>query len=457
MAVALQNQTTEYNEIAEFFQADLGVQCIATKTNKWREFYSKNLLTEWEQAEDRSNVYWTPNSFKGHNRSLSSIVQLNAFYVDLDCYKVGMTKEIALHALDMVLKDKNIFKPSMIIDSGNGLQLLWRIEGVPVRAMSIIKLWNRIEKELADRLAILGADPASTDASRVLRVPETYNTKGKELQRTKVVSFDSKAIYEMRDFQFELLPALKTKTSGKTSNKTTKKGKVSHLFNIFTLNKARLRDLETLLVLRENNPKNMRNIILFLMANFIENGSLEIDKQAYIEKVNYSLKTPLSSQEIAIIARNTDGKYNYKNETLVELLQITKKEERHMKSILSKKEYDRRHRVAERKRYEPIKQANKTKKEERNEKILAMIADGYTHAEIADELNISTKTVQRVVKSSKNKANEPVKTDEVKKVNINSKTVQRVTDQPKNEVDISSALILVYRWGGRTSKRFKRD
>lgn len=409
MAIALQGlQTTEYKDITDCFQASMGVQCIATKTNKWREFYSKDLHGEWQQASTRSNVYWTPNSFKNHQRGLDSIVQLNAFYVDLDCYKLGMTKEIALHSLNMVLKDNNIFKPTMIIDSGNGLQLLWRIEGVPVRSVSVMKLWNRIEKEIVQRLIIIGADPASTDASRVLRVPDTYNTKGKDTQLTKVVAFDNKAIYEMRDFQYELLPDLPKKNTyenqekeniKKAPNKERKRASVSRLFNPYTLNKARLTDLETLLTLRNYQPTDMRNILMFLMANFIENGDLDIDKEQYLIDTNNSLKTPLNKREIATIIRNTDGKYNYKNSTLIELLQITEAEEREMKTLLTDNEYNRRQRIARNKRYEPIKQANKSKKEERDMKVKDMAQNGHTQKEIAKKLEIGQSTVSRILKS----------------------------------------------------------
>lgn len=407
MAIALQGlQTTEYKDVTDCFQASLGVQCIATKTNKWREFYSKDLDAEWQQARTRSNVYWTPNSFKNHQRGIDSIVQLNAFYVDLDCYKLDMTKEIALHSLNMVLKDNNIFKPTLIIDSGNGLQLLWRIEGVPVRSASVIKLWNRIEKELAKRLAILGADPASTDASRVLRVPDTYNTKGKDLQLTEVVAFDRKAIYEMRDFQFELLPDLPKKGPyqekeriKKAPNKERRKASVSRLFNPYTLNKARLTDLETLLTLRDYQPTDMRNIIMFLMANFIENGDLGIDKEQYLTDMNNSLKTPLNKREIATIIRNTDGKYNYKSSTLIELLQVTEEEQKQMKTLLSDNEYNRRQRIARNKRYEPIKQANKSKKEERDMMVKDLSKNGYTQKEIAKKLEIGQSTVSRILQS----------------------------------------------------------
>lgn len=396
MAVLLQDQNVNHNLIAEFFQSDLGVQCIATKTNKWREFFSKDLKAEWQQASGRSNVYWTPNAFKTHQRGLASIVQLNAFYVDLDCYKVGMTKEMALHALNMVLDDNNLFQPTLIIDSGNGLQLVWKIKGVPVRAVSVIKLWNRIEKEICSRLTILGADSASTDASRVLRVPNTYNTKNETEKLTQLIEFNSNAVYEMRDFQFELLPEIK-KIEG-DSKKTSKKGKLTHLFNAFTLNKARLNDLETLLELRGHDVTNMRNIILFLLANFIENGELDIDKEKYLANANSALKTSLNSRELAIIIRNTDGKYNYKNTTLIELLQITADEQKHMKSIISADEYNRRQRVAFNKRYKPVKEANKSKKEARDMEVKDLCKQGYTQQEIARKIGIGQATVSRILK-----------------------------------------------------------
>lgn len=403
MATALRDQVTEYNLIAKFFQADLGVQCVATKTDRWREFFSKDLKSEWQQAEHRSDVYWTPNSFKSHQRGLSSIVQLNAFYVDLDCYKIGMSKDMALQSLNMVLDDNNLFQPTMIIDSGNGLQLIWKIESIPVRSTSVMKLWNRIEKEICARLSIIGSDSASTDASRVLRVPGTYNTKGTKAKLTHVIEFNEKAVYEMRDFQNELLPVLKRveKKATSTLENPYKKNNVSRLFNSFTLNKSRLSDLETLLMLRENDALDMRNIILFLMANFIENGQLDIDRKEYIYNANATLKSPLNRQEIETIVRNADGKYNYKNQTLIELLQVTNEEQRYLKTIISTNEYDRRQRSARKERYKPIKQSNEQQKENRNKNVREMYEEGKKQQEIADLVGISKRTVATIVKEYK--------------------------------------------------------
>ena len=75
----------------------------------------------------------------------------------------------------------------MIVDSGRGFHLYWKIKDAPIGAL---KTWQVLEDYLYKKLKEFGADPRATDAVRVLRLPGTINTKnGREC---KIVYSDDK-------------------------------------------------------------------------------------------------------------------------------------------------------------------------------------------------------------------------------------------------------------------------
>ena len=123
----------------------------------------------WACAENRAgnNVYFTANVCKptvGNKPSKSEITAARFAYVDIDPPKSGgsLDRALALAQLDALE-----LKPSVIIDSGNGIQALWRLD-LPVEDWAPVEDLNR---ELARQLG--GDDCHNVD--RLLRVPGTVN------------------------------------------------------------------------------------------------------------------------------------------------------------------------------------------------------------------------------------------------------------------------------------------
>ena len=155
------------------------------------------------------NIYITLNTFYKPCRRLEYIKELNALFIDLDCYKTKFTKEQIIMNLEANYFNKKIPTTNYILDSGRGLGLLWLINKVPSQALP---LWKAIEEYLYNQLKEFGADRQALDATRILRVPGSINTKSK----TVVSILDEiDYIYDLREIQKEFLPELKPKEKKK--------------------------------------------------------------------------------------------------------------------------------------------------------------------------------------------------------------------------------------------------
>lgn len=129
------------------------------------------------------NCYVAMNSFyrvKGldsqSGRSVENLKRLNALYVDIDCYKIGLSQKEVLMRLEDEYIGKKIPVPTFIIDSGRGIYLIWKLRNEDKKALP---RWTAVEQYLTDTLEELGADQACTDAARILRVPFSINKKSR--------------------------------------------------------------------------------------------------------------------------------------------------------------------------------------------------------------------------------------------------------------------------------------
>lgn len=114
---------------------------------------------------------------------------LNACYCDIDCYK-GNLKWSEGVQLVLQAQDDNIIPPASIIGrSGRGVYLLWLLTserlGAQQRASpQEIELYKQINKAIIRNLdkykPDLSIDKQAFDASRLLRIPGSMNTKAEE-------------------------------------------------------------------------------------------------------------------------------------------------------------------------------------------------------------------------------------------------------------------------------------
>ena len=128
----------------------------------------------------------------------NGILQIPALWIDRDLYK--LTDE---QKEDSRQKHKDFpLKPTFVINSGGGLYDYWLLKE-PDSRQEIPRVEN-ILKRLA---SYFHGDLASTDSSRILRIPGSLNHKYQHLPQVKVIESHPERQYNLDDF--EILPPIK--------------------------------------------------------------------------------------------------------------------------------------------------------------------------------------------------------------------------------------------------------
>jgi predicted Co/Zn/Cd cation transporter (cation efflux family) len=136
------------------------------------------------------------------------------------------------------------------------------------------------------------------------------------------------------------------------------------------------------------------------------------EAQRMMLEFNQRFKKPLIEKNVESKTRNIERKqYNFKNETIITMLNIKDHEQRELKTIIDDNEYMRRQREYDKRRDEIRKE--KRKKARRNEqgltkkqaelkelkiKIIELREQKLSYREIASKLNVSLGKVQRALK-----------------------------------------------------------
>lgn len=167
------------------------------------------------------NCYVSMNTFyrtKGldaqDGRAVALLKRLNALYVDIDCYKVGLSKREVLLRLEEEYIDSRIPAPTFIVDSGRGIYLIWKLRNEDKNALP---RWTAVQQYLTDTLTELGADQACTDAARVLRVPFSKNPKSNSV--VSIVEFNdlTYSIYDIAK-EYDIRPSRKNYKASRSSS-----------------------------------------------------------------------------------------------------------------------------------------------------------------------------------------------------------------------------------------------
>lgn len=366
------------------------------------------------------NLFYSVNTYNSYeNSSDSNIGQITNILIDIDykkSYFNKLTKDEFIKMMEYEYFGSVIPCPSAIIYTGNNFHITYKIK-YPVNATDKSKtLAKRIQKEISNKLSDFNADK-SVNLTTSTRFLYTYNSKTMNMVESKV--YQDK-LYELRDLK-NYLPELPNWYDKWKEQKKKNKGKkkVQNFFNLYNLLQTRLGDLEKIQELRDFSCHGYRELMCFLYRNFAIQSLLIGDspedsaKQAerMLLEFNQRFKRPLIEKNVESKTRNVERKqYNFKNETIITMLNIKDHEQRELKTIIDDNEYVRRQREYDEKRKEERKKARRneqglTKREQEKQdkinKIKKLLNKGFKQVEIAKTLGIPKNTVSRLVKEIK--------------------------------------------------------
>jgi hypothetical protein len=140
-----------------------------------------------DQNHAGADVFIGMNPLKdgASSRSKENLKGIRHVYLDLD--------EDAQAALLDIRDSLDAPTPNFVLDTSPGKhQVVWKIEGVDTEQAETLL------RSLANRF---GGDPAATDATRVLRMPEFVNRKyGDDVEFVVRAEQESTRVYSLRDF-----------------------------------------------------------------------------------------------------------------------------------------------------------------------------------------------------------------------------------------------------------------
>lgn len=396
------------------------IHLIKINRNKTVKIYNTTnsaLKEVVEEFRGNTNVFVTPNTTYKPERGVNNIRQFRALYIDID--GIEDDQLYTSYKIFELADEGKIPKPTMIVDSGRGIHVYWRIKNAPYGALYT---WQELEDMLYQNLKEYGADIKATDGSRVLRLPGTINPKNNE--ECRIIYQDDELEYSMYDLRDKYL---KYKKQIGKSIKENNRIITNSFFNSYSLHITRAEDLETLCKLRNYNMKGYRNMVLHCYAYWL--GIYERDIEVLAERVNVlnnKFIEPAKDSEVKAILRcvpkaiekfleyeqgiragqdkrvtkgmRDKGGYWYKNETLIERFDIIEAEQKHMKTIIGiRVKYDRNN-VRRTPRNENGLTDKQQELEDMKVKIIKLKEEGLSNRAIAKQFGFSEFKVRNILK-----------------------------------------------------------
>lgn len=383
-----------------------GCVIIAQKNHGWHEsgFSASQLQAAVASIDRNADTFASQNSFLFPARRTNNIKQLRSLYADIDCYRNALTPEQALWQLEHDFFGSILPLPNLVVMTGRGLALTWYLKPAPAEALP---LWQFAEDWICKQLQHLGADPAATDAARVLRLAGTINSKnGATVQALECHNHK----LDLKDWKRNWLPVKPTKTA-----KGKRTGKVNLLLTTYSLHYQRMQDIQKLVLIRHGHCDGHRELILFLFRYygllFYKDVKSALDA---VLNLNKQFAYPLPWREVARDTKSAERviergrQYNYTNRKLIGILDITEEEQRQLKTLIGTSEKYRRSNERREKARRSAGQMDRseylsTQQKTTQERIMAIREllerqPGIKQSEIATKLGIGQQYVSRLMK-----------------------------------------------------------
>lgn len=351
------------------------------------EYKLQNILKSTYNFTNTNDLMYSLNTYNNMKSATDKdIFSIHLIAIDVDFDTTKMTLDEAMIALEKEYKVR-IPTPNLI-EFGHRIRLLYKLEcvGATTKSKNLVR---KVTETIASKLKDYGASgQAITTYARILGSVNTKNNsriKIKYLNRTP---------YTLKELQDTILD------KPEWLNKTTKKKpktKVININNAYTLNLARLRDLEKIQKIRQDGFKE---ILCYLYRNYCLLAGMEAkEAEEAMLKFNSNFKNPRKKNKAEQDTRALERKqYLHRNGTILKLLDISEEEERklHLETIISKKEKQRRNSIYNKAKYRELREISKKDEiETEKQKIISLKNQGLKNQEIANALEIPLKTLER--------------------------------------------------------------
>ena len=367
------------------------------------------------QAVKSAEYYITANTVTGIKRRKEDLFGLQNIVIDVDCHDDRTTQAINDLVVGLIWRCKRdlwsegvIPTPNSIVRTGRGVQLWWAIQpcyggqeyGISLYHHNKIKRTfiahiERLIEEYEEELEGLGVDRgASSNPVGYFRLPGSYNAKAQCYTSLAVLHEER---YDQRDLTNIEAPEIRATENASTKYVPLLESDRRVLQNYESTGVRRVIQLVKLRNLRNNEAgSESRDYFNFSVYNALRMSYDHEDAMARLRDFNAGFKEPMSDGELenCVISANEKGGYKYTNEKLIELLDVTPEEQQAI-GLFPARGFRRSKPNASR------DEARKALKEDRDNKILALIKKGVSQAETARILGIGKNTVGRVLKRIK--------------------------------------------------------
>ncbi|MDM8365989.1 AsnC family protein [Bacillus thuringiensis] len=374
------------------------------------------------------DVYVSLNAFRHGSRKTADLRQIRNIGVDLDFYKLRLTREHVMEELNRLIARGTIPCPNVTLH-GRGMQLIYSISGGAAPVMRYMAQY--ITNNLIKSLMHLGADGACSDLSRVFRLPHSVHSKtGKQIE----VDIWTKREYQLTEL-YEYVPPMEkkrpTKHKGIIETLPAPKG----VMTLYSLNTARKVDLEKIVEMRKgeiDHRHDMTYIYAFTTALIVKHQGATVEmtlqlndrftdpqktrevertaKDAYKDAITFFDAYTKNDFEMQGLPRNLIKPM--KNTTVMDKLNLnlTQDEIEHLTTLISKGEKQRRNTSYQKKKRRD--QGVKSREEylavstEQTDKQLKQLREliekkpTITNKEISAKLGVSIRQVQRYKKTN---------------------------------------------------------
>lgn len=416
---------------------------IAVTNLKKQWFYNSNEKDKLKaDTAGRHDLYASINAF-GYNsnrvltRQSKQLKQIRNVAIDIDQYNLGLEIDETLDIIQSLIVSNMIPEPNLILTS-RGIQLFYTIDKGAAPEMAWLA--GYITEQLVSKLEHVGADYNATDVSRVMRVPNTINSRNGATVKAAIWNDEAYSLQELQQYCKPL-----TKKEYKTGAKATVvELPTANVAQFHRTNWARQRDLKRLLELRNGDMTGCRNTFVYILAfqqtlifqddsyNSVIKSVKEATKSMYTtdkgaeDSENWLENTVKSAYDGAlgflnhlkvnnykIVYKRNDGIVKTMNtKKIINKLNISEAEQYEMGSLRNaevKRRQDKDRKTADRRSkgmksmadYNDKRRADKLA---RMQRIADLQAEGMKQKDIAEALNISLITVKRLIKELKENA-----------------------------------------------------